>query len=82
MYESWTMKADISKALEDAQKSTVPLDPDRPVKGKLDPKKRDKRMRTGVSMLQLVQNRSTCLRAAYAKANDDDSVEGGFKLTA
>ncbi|TEB38019.1 hypothetical protein FA13DRAFT_1785865 [Coprinellus micaceus] len=85
MYENWATKVDISKALEDAQRSAVPLDPDRPVKGKLNPKKKDKRIRTGISMLQLVQNRLACLRAAYAKANDDDSVEGNYccnRLTA
>jgi hypothetical protein len=75
MFEPWAKSIDLTDALEEQERSTETLDPDRPICGKLLAKS-NKRDRTGISMLHLVQHPEICIRKTFTSANDDNSEDG------
>lgn len=75
MYEPWVLDIDCTKALEAEKTSKEPLDPDRPLTGKIKPRA-NKSQRLGLSMIRLVQRRGRCIRETYAKYNADKSPNG------
>ncbi|KAG2017529.1 ATP-dependent DNA helicase recQ, variant 2 [Coprinopsis cinerea AmutBmut pab1-1] len=79
LYEPFALTADLSPAREAEKMSDSPLDPDRPITGKLKPRGH-KLHRIGVSVYDLVQDEDRCIRGDFASYNNDTS-EHALKFT-